>query len=44
MINIVKLAMDMNIDYTILKNQIFTHPTMSEALNDLFNVKQIKRW
>lgn len=32
---LIKLAMDAEIDYTILRNQIFTHPTMSEALNDL---------
>ena len=38
MINIVKLAMDMDADYRALANQIFTHPTMSEALNDLFAV------
>ena len=38
MINIVKLAMDTNCDYTVLRDQIFTHPTMSEALNDLFNI------
>lgn len=38
MINIVKLAMDMDADYTVLRDQVFTHPTMSEALNDLFNV------
>jgi pyruvate/2-oxoglutarate dehydrogenase complex dihydrolipoamide dehydrogenase (E3) component len=37
MINIVKLAMDAGLSYTFLKNQIFTHPTMSEALNDLFS-------
>ena len=36
MINIVKLAMDMGADYTVLRDQIFTHPTMSESLNDLF--------
>ena len=36
MINTVKLAMDLNASYTVLKNQVFTHPTMSEALNDLF--------
>ena len=38
MINIVKLAMDLGADYTTLKNQVFTHPTMSEALNDLFSL------
>ena len=38
MINLVKLAMDAKLPYTVLRNMIFTHPTMSEALNDLFNV------
>ena len=38
MINLVKLAMDAGIEYTMLKNMIFTHPTMGEALNDLFNI------
>lgn len=38
MINIIKLAMDLGADYHVLKNQIFTHPTMSEALNDLFEI------
>lgn len=37
MINIVKLAMDAKLPYTFLKNQIFTHPTFSETLNDLFS-------
>lgn len=37
-INLIKLAMDANIPYTKLRDMIFTHPTMSEALNDLFNV------
>ena len=36
-INIVKLAMDLGADYTVLRDQVFTHPTMSEALNDLFS-------
>lgn len=35
-INVVKLAMDLGADYTVLRDQIFTHPTMTEALNDLF--------
>ena len=37
-INVVKLAMDLNADYTVLRDQIFTHPTMTEALNDLFTL------
>ncbi len=38
LINIVKLAMDAKLPYTVLRDMIFTHPTMSEALNDLFNI------
>lgn len=38
LINLVKIAMDAGLHYTALKNMIFTHPTMGEALNDLFNV------
>ena len=36
LINICKLAIDNNITADQLKNQIYTHPTMAEALNDLF--------
>jgi len=36
MINLVKLAMEAGIPYTALRDGIFTHPTMTEALNDLF--------
>lgn len=37
-INIVSLAMNANKDYAFLRDNIFTHPTMSEALNDLFSL------
>ncbi|MCH4167536.1 MAG: FAD-dependent oxidoreductase [Megasphaera sp.] len=37
LINIIKLAMDAHVPYTQLRDQIFTHPTMAEALNDLFS-------
>ena len=37
-INTVKLAMDAKLPYTVLRDMVFTHPTMSEAFNDLFNV------
>lgn len=37
LINLIKIAMDNNIPSSYLKNQIFTHPTMAEALNDLFS-------
>lgn len=36
MINTVKIAMDAELPYTNLRDGVFTHPTMSEALNDLF--------
>lgn len=35
MINILKLAVDAGIPYTGLRDNIYTHPTMSESLNDL---------
>ena len=35
-INIVKLAMDTGATAGTLRDMIFTHPTMAEALNDLF--------
>lgn len=38
MINIVKTAMDAGLPYTRLRDQLFTHPTMSESLNDLFGL------
>lgn len=36
MINFVALAMDMGLPYQKIRDHIFTHPTMSEALNELF--------
>lgn len=38
MINIVSTAMELDQDYTFLRDHIFTHPTMSEALNELFGL------
>lgn len=38
MINSVSIAMKTGQDYTFLKDHIFTHPTMNEALNDLFSL------
>lgn len=37
-INIVKTVMDAGLPYTVLRDQIFTHPSMSESLNDLFSL------
>lgn len=36
MINIVALAVKAGLRFEYLRDQIFTHPTMSESLNDLF--------
>lgn len=35
-INIVKLAMDLDAPASTLRDMVFTHPTIAEALNDLF--------
>jgi pyruvate/2-oxoglutarate dehydrogenase complex dihydrolipoamide dehydrogenase (E3) component len=35
-INIVTVAMNAHLPYTALRDQIYTHPTLAEALNDLF--------
>ena len=40
MINIIKTVMDAGLPYTTLRDQIFTHPSMSESLNDLFSLIQ----
>lgn len=36
LINMISLAMKAHLPYTVLRDQIYTHPTMSEAFNDLF--------
>ncbi|MCJ1668899.1 FAD-dependent oxidoreductase [Staphylococcus sp. NRL 16/872] len=36
-INLIKLAMDQHIPYQVLRDGIYTHPTMVESFNDLFN-------
>jgi len=44
-INTIKLAMDAKLPYIFLRDQIFTHPTMCESLNDLLkstNIKQVE--
>lgn len=40
LINLVKVAMDAGLHYTVLRDMIFTHPTMGEALNDLFMINK----
>ena len=41
LINMIKLAMDAKLPYTVLRDTIYTHPTMSEAFNDLFAIETI---
>lgn len=36
LINMISLAMKMKIPASVLRDQIYTHPTMSESFNDLF--------
>lgn len=36
LINLISLAMKAHLSCTVLRDQIYTHPTMSEAFNDLF--------
>lgn len=36
LINLIALAMKAKLPYSVLRDQIYTHPTMSEAFNDLF--------
>lgn len=38
MVNTVKTVMDADLPYTTLRDQIFTHSSMSESLNDLFSL------
>lgn len=35
-INTITVAMNARLPYTTLRDQIYTHPTLAEGLNDLF--------
>ena len=39
-INTITTAMNAKLPYTALRDQIFTHPTVSEALNGLFAIAE----
>ncbi|WP_087973246.1 FAD-containing oxidoreductase [Oceanobacillus rekensis] len=39
LINLVKLAMDLDAPYTYLRDQMYNHPVMSESFNDLFAIE-----
>ncbi len=38
MINLISLAMHQGISYQVLRDQIYTHPSMMEGLNDVFGL------
>ena len=37
-VEMIKIAMDAGLPYTVLRDGIYTHPTMSEGMNDLFAI------
>jgi pyruvate/2-oxoglutarate dehydrogenase complex dihydrolipoamide dehydrogenase (E3) component len=37
MINTIKIAMDADLDYDVVRDAIYTHPSMTEAFNDLYS-------
>ena len=39
LINLVKMAMDLDADYQFLRDQVYNHPVMTEAFNSLFDIK-----
>lgn len=42
MIHLIQLAIDMGLKYTYLRDRIYAHPTMTEALNDVLSQAFIK--
>lgn len=41
-IHLIQLAIDMELKYTYLRDRIYAHPTMTEALNDILSPSMIK--
>lgn len=42
MIHLLQMTIDLGLSYTYLRDPIYAHPTMSEALNDLLGAQMIK--
>lgn len=42
MIHLIQLAIDMELPYTYLRDRIYAHPTMTEALNEVLSPAMIK--
>lgn len=38
LINFIKMAMDNDIPYTYIRDQIYIHPSMAENFNNLFDI------
>lgn len=38
MINTIQVAMNADLDYQVIRDTVFTHPSMSEAFNDLYSM------
>lgn len=43
LIHILQIAVDLGLPYTYLRDQIYAHPTMAEAFNDLLSPTMIKK-
>ena len=41
-IHLIQLAIDLDLQYTYLRDRIYAHPTMTEALNELLSPSMIK--
>lgn len=42
LIHLIQMAIDFNADYTYLRDNIYAHPTMAEAFNDLLSMPMIQ--
>lgn len=42
MIHLLQLAIDLGVEYTYLRDRIYAHPTMTEALNEVLSSSMIK--
>lgn len=40
LINLVKMAMDLDVTYEFLRDQMYNHPVMTEAFNTLFDIEK----
>lgn len=43
-IHLIQLAVDLEVEYTYLRDRVYAHPTMTEALNDILSPNMIKKY